>query len=248
MRNLYEIVLSSLILTCITVCIFCGVEILVDDHHNPQQISCIDLTGALYLTDDEEGWSPSTNTRPIITYEDIYPDDDPLFIYSTYTNDTLLVDWSMYSTNIYTCEPYQNFNSRSDQYRLQLDSNTDENGLRYFTYNNELYYTVAMGNAFGHTIGDAWLIELVNGYSFNVVMGDFKHPIKDDPYDYGDLTVNYDGEETINVIEFIADLDILPKSVIKAGTMSALDRFGGLYGNGGNIERITYLGKVWNNG
>lgn len=214
------------------------------------------VEGIVNIVDEYE---PSTHI--CITHDhnvEVTDDDlDPLQIFST--RDDSKESIPTCDTNMYTCEPYQltvydenntpykvpAFNTRSDQYRLQLDCKTSDRGLRYLDVNGSKYYAVAMANAYGNTIGDAWTVTLVNGYSFNVIMGDFKHPIRYDPLDLGDPLLNYDGEYTINVCEFIVDWDVLPAEVKQYGTLSCLEEFGGIFGDSANMERITYIGRVW---
>lgn len=155
-------------------------------------------------------------------------------------------------TNTYRCEDYHLFNPKSEQYRLQQGCTTSPiTGIRLFsvftgTNRYEKYYCAAMGGAFGTDIGHAYKVKLKCGTEFNVILADFKHPIdnvRDD--DYGDADTNYDGQACTCVIEFVVDMARVPDKVKQAGTMSALDMFGGLYGDGGDIVEITDLGKVW---
>ena len=151
-------------------------------------------------------------------------------------------------TNFFCCEPHDRFNKSSAQYRLQQECVTEpETGLRvYIDENGKRYYTAALAGAYGTEIGRAYAVELQNGTQFNVILGDYKHPIDDvRADDYGDWAVNYDGEDVLCVIEFIADMALIPRICKDAGTMSALEMFGGLYGKGGNIIDIQSLGKVW---
>lgn len=151
-------------------------------------------------------------------------------------------------TNFFCCEPYDRFNKSSAQYRLQQECVTEpETGLRvYIDENGKRYYTAALAGAYGTEIGRAYAVELQNGTQFNVILGDYKHPIGDvRADDFGDWAVNYDGEDVLCVIEFIADMALIPKVCKDAGTMSALEMFGGLYGHGGNIVSMEDLGRVW---
>jgi len=151
-------------------------------------------------------------------------------------------------TNTYRCMDYRTLtNHESEQWKLQMECYSDAiTGIRVYTHGHAKYYCVALGSAYGQNIGDAFNITLENGYSFNVVYGDFKNPLGSTDMFYGHPDVNYDGETAIGLVEFIFDKDVAPKSVINAGTMSALSQFGGLFGDGGNITSIKYLGKVWN--
>ena len=151
-------------------------------------------------------------------------------------------------TNTYRCMDYRTLtNHASEQWKLQMECYSDAiTGIRVYTNGHARYYCAALGSAYGQNIGDAFNITLENGYSFNVVYGDFKNPLGSTDIFYGHPDVNYDGETAIGLVEFIYDKDIAPKSVINAGTMSALSQFGGLFGDGGNITSIKYIGKVWN--
>lgn len=173
------------------------------------------------------------------------------------------------ATNMITCEPYQvitydengkivydeneqplyksAFVSNSYQYKLQQECFTDpETGIRYYNSDGKRYLCAAMAGAYGVEIGHTYNITLKNGYSFDVILSDFKHPIDDVRYDdYGDVTQNYDGEEALCIIEFVVDMVYVPKVVKDVGTMTALDLFGGLYGDGGNIIEIVDTGRKW---
>lgn len=162
-------------------------------------------------------------------------------------------------TNRYDCEHYI-FGVGSDQRKLQTYCQTEaETGLRYYIHNNEKYYCVAMGGAYGIDIGDIWDVTLECGTTFGVILSDYQHPITNiDPFDFGELyerdiygnivgiLQNYDEEPVCHVLEFIVDMNTLHKSIKTAGTVSALEKFGGLYGNGGNIVNIKYKGRAWN--
>lgn len=150
-------------------------------------------------------------------------------------------------TNTFRCEDYRLFAKNSHQAMLQEDCFTDmSTGIRYYLRKDGFYYCAAMGGAYGTEIGQAYAVQLRNGEVFNVIMADYKHPIDDVyPYDYGDGDVNYDGDDCINIIEFVVDMEEVPKEVKQAGTMSALPEMGGLYGYGGDIVKIEKLERVW---
>jgi len=152
------------------------------------------------------------------------------------------------ATNMFTCEPNK-FHPNSEQAMLQEECFTDVNtGIRYCLIDGKRYFCAAMATAYGIEIGHTYNITLQNGYNFDVIMGDFKHPIdKVRPDDFGDICPagNYDGEDAICILEFIVDMAYVPKAVKEAGTMSALETFGGLYGNGGNIIEIVDTGRKW---
>lgn len=143
-------------------------------------------------------------------------------------------------TNVISGMPYTTItDKKSEQWALQLQARTDENGIRRY---NE-YILAAMGSAYTHTIGDVFRVTLRCGAEFDVMCGDFK----DDgstPF-YGHPAKNYDGQAATCVLEFIYDDNALDDIVYFAGTFTALQEYGGLYGDGGDIVKIEYLGRMW---
>ena len=164
-------------------------------------------------------------------------------------------------TNMFRCEPfeviedtYENdlvyksaFIEGSHQNKLQQECQTDpETGIRYFDDGQTKWFCAALAGAFGTEIGHAYAFTLANGKRIPVIMSDFKHPIDNvQADDYGDADKNYLGDDCINVIEFVVDMDAVPTEVKQAGTMSALDRFGGLYSYDGDIVDVKDEGRVW---
>lgn len=153
------------------------------------------------------------------------------------------------STNTFRCMDYRTLtNHASEQWKLQTECYSDGvTGIRVYQRNGVRYFCAALGSAYGQNIGDAFNFTLENGTSFNVIYADFKNPLGSSDIFFGHPDVNYDGELGIGLLEFVYDKDVAPKCVNESGTMTALDIFGGLYGDGGNIAKIVYLGKVWNN-
>ena len=152
-------------------------------------------------------------------------------------------------TNTFRCMDYRTITDRESwQYEIQKLSTTNENGLRVYNYGGKNYYTVALATAYGIDLGNAYEVELENGTIFYIVHAEYKHdiryPRKDD---FGDADKNYDEENTISVIEFVYDWMSAPQRLIDDGEAN---RFLGdncdIYGDGCNIKRMTYLGKVWN--
>ena len=162
------------------------------------------------------------------------------------------------ATNRYDCEGYI-FPAGTHQAMLQAKCMTSPTtGARVFRDDKMLYYCVAMGGAYGIDIGDAWSVTLRNGSVFNVTLADYQHDIAEpDPNDFGERYEydkdgnivgplrNYDGEECVHVLEFIADLEMLPQAAKEAGGMHGLEFFGGKFGDGGNIIKMEYLGRKW---
>lgn len=177
-----------------------------------------------------------------------------VYIYEEPKEEELVIDASKErlpegDTNTFRCMDFRTITDHTSvQWKMQGECLTDpETGIRYLTANGKKYLCAAMGSAYGQDLGDTFHITLQNGHEFDVVYAEFKNPVTDPP-DYtffGHPDVNYDGEATTSVIEFVYDWTAAPQNVIDAGTMSALDVFGGLYGDGGNIVSIKYLGRIW---
>ena len=150
-------------------------------------------------------------------------------------------------TNTYRCEDYRLFARGTEQYEIQRIAFTEpETGLRCVIIGGEQYYTVALARAYGITLGNAWRVILRNGSQFNILHGDYKHPIMQARADdFGDPDVNYDEQDTISVIEFIYDEQAMPRKAKLAGTASYFEKFGGMYGDGGDIVKMEYIGRKW---
>lgn len=152
-------------------------------------------------------------------------------------------------TNTFRCMDYRTITDRSSwQYEIQLLSHVEQgSGLRYYPYNGEKYYTVALATAYGIDLGNAYKVTLVNGTTFNIMHAEYKHDIRyPSPTDFGDPDKNYDGENTISVIEFIYDWDNAPKGLIADGEANRyLGEDCDIYGDGCNIMKMEYLGKIW---
>lgn len=132
----------------------------------------------------------------------------------------------------------------SDQYRLQQECDTGVlEGIRIFNDGEYDYYCVAMGSAYGRDIGDTWHVTLACGTEFDVILADFKDNGMSDYFGHPD--VNYDKQKCTNVIEFVVDKDKIPSAVKSAGSFTVLGYYGGKHGDGGNICKIEYTGRVW---
>lgn len=152
-------------------------------------------------------------------------------------------------TNTFRCMDFRTItDTESWQYEIQKLSRTNSNGFRIYDYGGKTYYTVALATAYGIDLGNAYEVELENGTIFNIVHAEYKHDIRyprED--DYGDPDVNYDEENTISVIEFVYDWMSAPQRLIDDGEANRyLGEGCSIYGDGCNIKRMTYLGKVWN--
>ena len=151
-------------------------------------------------------------------------------------------------TNTFRCMDYRTITDLTSwQYQIQQLSVTSLNGLRVYQHNGKDYYTVALATAYGIDLGNAYEVELENGTIFYIVHAEYKHDIRyPRPDDYGDPDVNYDGENTISVIEFIYDWMSVPQTLIDDGEANRyLGEGCDIYGDGCNIKSMTYLGKIW---
>ena len=152
-------------------------------------------------------------------------------------------------TNTFRCMDYRKITDiTSWQYKLQTLSKTDTiSGLRYYEHNGEKYYTVALATAYGIDIGNAYKVTLQNGTTFNIIHAEYKHDIRyPSPTDFGDADKNYDGENTISVIEFVYDWKSAPSGLISDGEANRwLGEGCDIYGDGCNIKSMEYLGKIW---
>lgn len=130
------------------------------------------------------------------------------------------------------------------QYLLQQECETGvSTGIRlYYDTFEDVYYCVALAKAYGQTIGDAWRVTLQNGEDFNIILAECKG---NDAGYFGHDDENYDGQKCINILEFVVDETVMPYEVKDKGTFTVLKSFGGLYGNGGNIKSMEYLGRIW---
>ena len=134
----------------------------------------------------------------------------------------------IYGAKMKTYESYKLFNKASNQYKLQLQCYTDENGLRYTMYNNEKFYCVAVGTGTGLTVGDYGYLLLEDGTYVNIIVGDIKQNIH----------TNYNNTVTLHsncASEFIVDTVKLNKTVKRMGDVSYANNWNG---------NVVMIGKV----
>lgn len=148
-------------------------------------------------------------------------------------------------TNSLRFMDYRELNvTTSDQYRLQQECDTGIlEGIRIYNDGENDYYCVALGSAYGRDIGDTWHVTLVCGTEFDMILADFKDNGLSDFFGHPDT--NYDRQPCTNVIEFVVDKDKIPSSIKSSGTFTVVGRYGGMHGDGGNICKIEYTGRVW---
>lgn len=163
-------------------------------------------------------------------------------------------------TNVLSCEPYMTkekdesgniryknaFAANSEQAMLQEDCFTDENGIRYYKTGGKKCLCAALATAYSTEIGTVSEAELKNGTKLLIICADFKNPLEEanEPI-YGTPCANYDGQDAVCLFEFVVDWTKLPRIVKDAGTFTVLPQFGGLYGDGGNVVKLTKLGRWW---
>lgn len=163
-------------------------------------------------------------------------------------------------TNVLSCEPYMTkekddsgniryknaFAANSEQAMLQEDCFTDVNGIRYYKTGGKKCLCAALATAYSTEIGTVFEAELKNGTKLLIICADFKNPLEEanEPI-YGTPCTNYDGQDAVCLIEFVVDWTKLPRIVKDAGTFTVLPQFGGLYGDGGNVVKLTKLGRWW---
>lgn len=112
----------------------------------------------------------------------------------------------------------------SMQYKLQQRAETGENGLRIYHGR----YMVAMGSYYGK-VGDELTISFTGGESIDVIIGDMKADTDTDA-----TNRYYPMEQGGNVVEFIVDVDELPRDARKMGDISYADDI-----FSGSVEKIV---------
>ena len=153
-------------------------------------------------------------------------------------------------TNTFRCMDYRKITDKNSlQAILQEDEDTNTDsvtGIRYTVIGGEKYYHAALASAYGLGIGNAFRVTLDNGFVFNILHADFKHPISEaNADDFGDKDKNYQQAQTTSVIEFVYDCKQAPQRVIDLGGMFIQPFTDGVINTTGNIVKIEYLGRRW---
>ena len=112
-------------------------------------------------------------------------------------------------------------NKRSEQYKLQQDATTNDEGFRIY----DDCYMVAMGTYYVNNIGEKFRITLEDDTVFYAVAGDIKSDLHTD---------SKHQHKNGNIVEFIVDMQQISSTCRKMGDMS----YAGLYGKIKSIEKI----------
>lgn len=118
------------------------------------------------------------------------------------TEETKLGVTSQYDTSFKSYMDYRTItDENSKQYSLQSIAYTDSDGLRKIGDS----YLVALGSYYAEECGEKFVVEFDNGERISVIVGDIKSDI------HTDSTNMYTkiSEDSVNVIEFIVDVDYI---------------------------------------
>lgn len=137
-------------------------------------------------------------------------------------------------TNIKSFTDYRVYNIEgTPHYRLQNQCCTDQLGLRRFGED----YCVAVGSYYSTDIGDRFEVTLDNGFVFTVIVSDTKADYDTDEQHMYTPCVNYNGEKSGNLLEFIVDIESISKEMYAYGSVDYHSQFKG------NIVNMFYLGR-----
>jgi hypothetical protein len=130
-------------------------------------------------------------------------------------------------------------NRRSGQWKLQQDPNTitDPYGLRRHRSpdNPDGDIIIALGNAFGTTIGTRYRVTMENGHSFYAMLGDVKGTGDYNSVNVGGQSVAHRHGNRYSVVEFVVDRSNLHRDASRMGNVGALPQFNG---NVLSIEKV----------
>lgn len=137
-------------------------------------------------------------------------------------------------TNIKSFTDYRVYNIEgTPHYRLQNQCYTDQLGLRRFGED----YCVAVGSYYSTDIGDRFEVILDTGFTFTAIVSDTKADYDTDEKHMYTPCVNYNGEDSGNLLEFIVDIELISKEMYAYGSVDYHSQFKG------NIVSMFYLGR-----
>lgn len=111
---------------------------------------------------------------------------------------------------------YNCLSKTSQQWKLQEQAYTDENGLRKIGD----AYLVALGSYYGKTLGTHYTVTLSNGNTFEIILCDVKNDIHTDANNQVCLSNG-------SIIEFYVDTSKMPSYVKNSGSIGSIDFFSG---------------------
>lgn len=130
--------------------------------------------------------------------------------------------------------------------RTDRDGRSPFRGARYYEYNGQRAYCSALSTNYTKDIGTVFEVELECGFTFNVICADYKNALDDPRKDwYGTPCRNHDQEAAVCIIELLSELNDLDFDTKYHGTFTAQEALGGLHGHGGNVKRLTKIGRWW---
>lgn len=137
-------------------------------------------------------------------------------------------------TNVKLFTDYRVYNIEgTPHYRLQNQCYTDQLGLRRFGVD----YCVAVGSYYSTDIGDRFQVTLDTGFTFTVIVSDTKADYDTDEQHMYTPCVNYNGEESANLLEFIVDVESVSKEMYAYGSVDYYPHLKG------SIVNMFYLGR-----
>lgn len=137
-------------------------------------------------------------------------------------------------TNIKSFTDYRVYNiEETPHYRLQNQCYTDQMGLRRLGED----YCVAVGSYYSSDIGDRFEVTLDTGFTFTAIVSDTKADYDTDEKHMYTPCVNYNGENSGNLLEFIVDIESISKEMYAYGSVDYHSQFKG------NIVSMFYLGR-----
>lgn len=137
-------------------------------------------------------------------------------------------------TNVKSFTDYRVYNiDGTPHYRLQNQCYTDRLGLRRFGED----YCVSVGSYYSTDIGERFEVILDTGFTFTVIVSDTKADYDTDEQHMYTPCVNYNGEDSGNLLEFIVDIESVSKEMYAYGSVDYYSQFKG------SIAKMFYLGR-----
>lgn len=176
----------------------------VEEIHNAIQMCTLDCRSANSKSEKSEDKTTDNTDKSIKYITKALPDCDTWFkSYMSYKTIT---------------------NTNSDQYKIQQNAWTDENGLR--RYGDD--YLVAVGTYYSDKCYTRFLVEFDTGEEITVMVGDIKQDRHTDSKNmYNSVTDSTGKFISANVLEFIVDTSVLDRKAKNLGSVHCIDSLGG---------------------